>query len=97
MSQIYTCKKNYAVRCGYCLKIYLPGQVTDQGNFPQKGLDPNDTKQQKIIDQQEKFFVAYAWPLVAGVSGERAFAINHLGEVYFCKKYKRRKIYLQRR
>jgi hypothetical protein len=64
-------------RTGYCFVIYLPtgptgATATDPGSVDD-GL-------------AEKHYVAYAWPLEKGVTGQRVFVVNEKGELLFNKE-----------
>jgi hypothetical protein len=65
---------------GYQYGVYLPnanippGGLRDvAGGGPSPNVDPNHC---------EKFWCAYAWPVVAGQTGTRAFFVNQNGVVY---------------
>jgi hypothetical protein len=63
--------KAFAYKSGYNYIIYLAGKkraITDLN----RGDPPN-------TDLQEVDFVAYAWPVTYGKSGDRVFAINSQG------------------
>ncbi|MFY9344822.1 MAG: DUF2950 family protein [Planctomycetota bacterium] len=68
------------VRSGYCFRIFLPGQGGNAlAEMPKGGASP-------AVDaaQAETLWCAYAWPVEAGASGQRAFFIDQAGDVLAC-------------
>lgn len=81
-----------AEKSGYYYRLYLigkGGQVTDDTTCdgsesrPSTPLDPK--ADQAAIDEQEKHFVVYAWPVEVNVTGQRCFVVNEIGETYGTK------------
>lgn len=69
-------------RSGYCFRIWLPGkdgtpvtEAADGGGMQGIAVDPV---------RAEVLWCAYAWPVEAGVSGQRAFFVNQAGDVLAC-------------
>jgi hypothetical protein len=69
-----------AVRSGYCYCIVLPGQ--DSVPLPELAAGGPDAAVAAV--QAEVVWCAYAWPVEAGVSGQRAFFIDQSGDVIAC-------------
>ncbi|MEW6359629.1 MAG: DUF2950 family protein [Planctomycetota bacterium] len=74
---------------GYYYQLWLPGpngpvddrysDATEQIG-PRNILDPETDR--PTINQQEKRFVLYAWPVAYGETGIATYVINELGECY---------------
>lgn len=65
-------------RSGYCFRLFLPAKDgSPVAELPNGGADAN------AIDAAaaETKWCVYAWPLEAGVTGQRAFFIDHRGDV----------------
>lgn len=67
------------IRSGYCFRIFLPGkdgapvsEHTDGTGMKGIAVDPART---------EVLWCCYAWPIEAGVTGQRAFFVNQAGDV----------------
>ena len=91
MQQVYgqVTAAGYAQKSGYYYVLYLP-------NMPGGGYVPGDptvsdpvagagAANVDAVDDQEVFWVAYAWPVTAGSSGNRVFAVSVDGTIYFTK------------
>jgi prepilin-type N-terminal cleavage/methylation domain-containing protein len=64
-------------KSGYFFLVYLPdaamaGLAEIAGGGPDPAVDP---------DMCELFWIAYAWPVDTGLTGDRAFVMNHQGEI----------------
>jgi hypothetical protein len=72
----------YAAKNGYLYVLYLPsvehGHVATVPGAGSAPAIPADA------DLQEQRWAAYAWPLDAGMTGNRAFFVNQDGAVYAC-------------
>ncbi len=67
------------IRSGYCFRIFLPGkggapvsEHTDGTGMKGIAVDPA---------RAEVLWCCYAWPIEAGVTGQRAFFVNQAGDV----------------
>ena len=78
---------------GYLFSLYLPNQAEGAKWVPSDDVlgdadagwgDTSDASEDAINDQ-EILYVAYAWPLVRGRSGNRVFMIDSEGALYFTK------------
>jgi len=91
MQQVYgqVTAAGYAQKSGYFYVIYLP-------NEPGGGYAPGDAvvsdpvagaaaADVDAVDDQEVFWIAYAWPVSAGTSGNRVFCVSVDGTIYFTK------------
>lgn len=66
------------VRSGYCFRLFLPGKdATPLGEQPTGGAAGLAV----APDGAEAMWCAYAWPVVAGTSGQRVFFVNQSGDV----------------
>jgi len=66
------------VRSGYCFRIWLPGKDgVPIGEAPKGGLAVADVD----AGRAETTWCLYAWPVEAGVSGQRAFLMDQSGDV----------------
>ncbi|MEW6355297.1 MAG: hypothetical protein AB1696_03150 [Planctomycetota bacterium] len=81
-----------AKKSEYFYRIYLIGKdgtVTDDtacdGSASKPGTPLNPETNQAAIDEQEKHFVVYAWPVEVNVTGQRCFFVNEMGETYGTK------------
>ena len=74
-------KGNYG-QISYHIQVYLPGSVTDHEKKAQMG-----SKNSEVIDAQEKYWIAYAWPKKPWY-GRYCFVINHRGEVFYTENKK---------
>ena len=81
-----------AQKSGYYYRLYLigkGGQATDDSacdgsvTKPSTQLDPQ--ADQAAVDEQEKHFVVYAWPVELNETGQRCFFVNEVGETYGTK------------
>ena len=91
MQQVYgqVTAAGYAQKSGYYYVLYLP-------NMPGGGYVPGDptvsdpvagagAADVDAVDDQEVYWMAYAWPVSAGRSGNRVFAVGVDGTIYFTK------------
>jgi hypothetical protein len=72
-------------KAGYCFRIFLPdaaflpGFVHETGPAETVGLEGGTGR--VGVDFSETMWCAYAWPIVRGKSGNRAFFVNQAGDV----------------
>lgn len=64
-------EQGFAVKSGFCFKIYLPHQGEMLSDKKDGVMGSRD---QESIDAQEFYFIAYAWPLVFGSTGTQCVA-----------------------
>lgn len=69
-------------RSGYCFRMLLPGEHGVA--VPELASGGADAARLDHV-QAEVLWCVYAWPVEAGVSGERAFCIDHTGDVRACR------------
>ncbi|MFH0962580.1 MAG: prepilin-type N-terminal cleavage/methylation domain-containing protein [Planctomycetota bacterium] len=79
-----------ASKSGYLFVIYLPNQAEGASWQPGDAAindPPADagTPSQDAIDDQEVFWIAYAWPVVRNRSGTRVFCVSVDGTIYAMK------------
>jgi hypothetical protein len=66
------------VRSGYCFRVWLPGKAgAPVGEAPGGGLAAVDVD----ASLAARHWCAYAWPVEAGVTGQRVFFIDQAGDV----------------
>lgn len=91
MQQVYgqVTVGGYAQKSGYYYVIYLPnmaggGYVPGDAvvSDPAAGAIAADVD---AVDDQEVYWIAYAWPVSAGRSGNRVFTVSVDGTIYFTK------------
>lgn len=68
-------------RRGYCFRMYLPGRTGHRTEGNGEAGEPAD---EKAANNQECRWIAYAWPILVGVTGRRAFMVNQAGDVWGC-------------
>jgi len=83
----------YAVKSGYCYRLYLCVSDPSAGNDGGDDRNTNGTdsswgtpldriNDMHIINFQEMTFCCQAWPLEHHQTGQRAFAVNEIGSSY---------------
>ena len=70
--------KRVATAGDYCYAIYLPG---DQAALAEPSPLPDWLPVN--VDRSELQFAVYAWPADYGASGQRAFAVDRAGAIYY--------------
>ncbi|MBL8754810.1 MAG: hypothetical protein JNK15_16010 [Planctomycetes bacterium] len=65
-------------RSGYCFRMFLPGKDgIPLAELPSGGADAKAV----VADHAETMWCAYAWPMEPGRTGQRAFFVDHNGDV----------------
>ncbi len=62
---------------GYYVLVYLPGET----RAVPESSPPPEAKAGSASDGRESHWVAYAWPVEDGSTGERAFVVSEVGQV----------------
>lgn len=71
-------ERGVVVRSGYCFGVWLPGRAgVPVGEAPGGGLAAGDVDPALAARR----WCAYAWPVEAGVTGQRVFFIDQAGDV----------------
>jgi len=83
-----------ADKSGFYFRMYLAVDATGADDDTMGGtvggaggatLDPSDAAEATAINLQESSFACYAWPVEFRSTGQRAFVVNEIGEVYGTK------------
>ena len=70
---------SFVTRSGYVFQIFLPGSGSDPTGIAED--DDGGANAFPDPDNGEIFWCAYAWPLATSNTGNRAFFINHEGDL----------------
>jgi type II secretory pathway pseudopilin PulG len=71
-----------ASKTGYFFKIYLPGPNPAGPEAGENAAVSSATPNADAINQREKRWVCYAWPVDYDSTGRRTFVINQVGNVF---------------
>jgi len=88
--------QGFASKSGFLYRLYLPIGTPAADEMSDAGDDrladgvigtswgtPSDERE--VIQRQESTYCCYAWPLEHRSTGQRAFFVNHVGEIYASK------------
>ena len=93
MAQLFgqTDANGFASKSGYLYQMHLPGAAPYNINSvdtsitdPADAGDPDDLAagNDEIINEQENYWMCYAWPVARGRSSNRCFIVNVDGTIY---------------